>query len=136
MAKTSTSTWTDENPGTQLDCVDKRNYNNPYVIKGEIVYSDKWNILKENIDTEYTRRCKKFIKGSQTSSYYKHKYFEDLKRKVGDLVTASSFNSLAQIVNDLGVECACNCAYCTCNCNYIDNSCNCNCNYCTCNIAY
>ena len=37
MAKTSTSAWTDENPGTQLDCVDKRNYDQPYVTKGEIV---------------------------------------------------------------------------------------------------
>ena len=125
-------TCTANNLGIQLDCVDKRNYDNPYVTKGEIVYSDKWNILKENIDTEYTRRCKEFIKGSQTSAYYKHKYFEELKRKVGDIVTASGFNSLAQMVNDLGLECACNCAYCTCNCAY----CSCSCDYCTCNCDY
>ena len=47
-------------------------------------------------------------------------------------ILADHIEELRKNINQLEVECICDCNYCTCDCNY----CTCNCNYCTCNCNY
>ena len=111
---------------------DAKFYNIKIVSPNSLIMAKQWDELREAIKTEKERRNKRIRFYSKEKSKYLNFNFDSLLQKVGDIITASEYNKIVNILNAMGKECVCNCNYCTCNCNY----CECNCNYCTCNCNY
>lgn len=143
-------TWKRDVYGTpESDTVD---YDSVGVSVGDLVNTEKWNLLRDSIKAERTRwqlgSTELFTATKQTRIVASG--LNNLKnnipnvslpdKQVGAEVSAESYNQVANELKKSGNTCVCNCAYCTCNCNYCicncDYSCTCNCAYCTCDCNY
>lgn len=143
-------TWKRDVYGTpEADTV---KYDGLAVSAGDLVGTEKWNLLKNSIAAERARwhlsAANLFTASKQTKIVASG--LNNLKnnipnvslsdKPVGSEVSAESYNSVTRALQKSGGTCVCNCAYCTCNCNYCvcncDYECTCNCAYCTCNCNY
>lgn len=124
------------------------------VKEGSIVFSSKWNELKDLIIKERKRRNldsngifsavqKQKIVASGRNNLNNFANIENDKTKnvdIKDVIQIEDIDEILKNLNKSGSYCTCNCDYCTCNCNYCicncDYACTCNCAYCTCDCNY
>jgi hypothetical protein len=119
-------------------------YSIGYVGAGGTVEAAKWVELRNNINTERSRRGAGGVPDTglydivevqdlNTLSSYINYYWGDGYVDSNTTIAASHINYIIDKIAYCGSVCLCNCNYCTCNCNY----CTCNCDYsCTCNCNY